>query len=193
MIKACNLQKGNVIRLNNRICQVKQIEVQTPAARGGATLYKVRFAIIPEGQKLDQTFKGNDSLEPLELERRQVSFLYQDQEMYIFMDTENYEQYPLAEQHLEGQIPWIADGLEGVTALLLDGQIIAVDLPATVDLGIVETAPAIKGATATNRNKPATLTNGETVMIPEYLEAGETIRVSPATGKFMGRVQEKKG
>ncbi|MBI9082598.1 MAG: elongation factor P-like protein YeiP [Desulfobacterales bacterium] len=193
MIKACNLQKGNVVRINNRICQVKQIEVQTPAARGGSTLYKVRFAIIPEGQKLDQTFKGNDSLEPLELERRQVSFLYQDQDMYIFMDTENYEQYSLAEQHLEGQVPWIVDGLEGVTALLLEGQIIAVDLPATIDVEIVETAPAIKGATATNRNKPATLTNGETVMIPEYLETGETVRVSPSTGKFMGRVKEKKG
>lgn len=193
MIKACNLQKGNVVRINNRICQVKQVEVQTPSARGANTLYKVRFTTIPDGQKLDQNFKGNDALDEMELERRPVNFLYLDRDMYVFMDTENYEQYTLAEEHLEGQTPWIVDGLEGLTALLLEGQIIAVDLPAAIDLEIVETAPAIKGATATNRNKPATLTNGETVMIPEYLEAGETVRVNPATGKFMGRVQEKKG
>jgi len=190
--KACNIKKGNVVRVNNRICQVKQIEVQTPSARGANTLYKIRFSGIPDGQKVEQTFKGNDMLEELEMERRSVSFLYQDQDMYTFMDTENYEQYTLAAENMEGQIAWLIDNLEGITALLLEGQIMAIDLPDAIDLEIVETAPAIKGATATNRNKPATLTNGETVMIPEYLEAGETIRVGPATGKFMGRVQIKR-
>jgi elongation factor P len=79
--------------------------------------------------------------------------------------------------------------MEGITALLMDGQIIGVELPASVDLAITETAPGIKGATATNRNKPAVLENGHTVMVPEYMGPGEVVRVNTETGRFMTRVK----
>ncbi len=189
MPKACNLQKGNVVRVNNQPYRVGQIEVQTPSARGANTLYKVRFAGIPEGQKHEQTFKGNDFLEEMDLERRPVSFLFSDKGLFTFMDTENYEQYTLSEDHLEGKIPWIVDGLEGIIALLLEGQILSIELPASVDLEITETAPAIKGATVTNRTKPATLSNDHVVQVPEYLSAGVIVRVNTETGKFMSRVK----
>ncbi len=189
MPKACNLQKGQVVRINNQLYQVGQIEVQTPSARGANTLYKVRFAGIPEGQKLDQAFKGNDFLEEVDLVRRPVSFLYGDQNMFTFMDTENFEQYTLSEDSLEGQIIWLVDGLVGITALLLDGQILGVELPVTIDLEVVETTPAIKGATVTNRTKPATLSNGHVIQAPEYLSSGEMVRVHTETGKFMSRVK----
>ncbi len=189
MPKACNLKKNQVVRINNQPYQVGQIEVQTPSARGANTLYKIRFAGIPEGQKLDQTFKGNDFLEEMDLVRRPVSFLYSDQNMFTFMDTENYEQYTLSEDSLEGQVPWFVDGLEGITALLLEGQIFGVELPVSIDLEIVDTVPAIKGATVTNRTKPATLTNGHVIQAPEYLSSGEMVRVNTETGKFMSRVK----
>lgn len=189
MPKACNLQKGNVVRINNQPYQVGQIEVQTPSARGANTLYKVRFAGLPEGQKYEQTFKGNDFLEEMDLERRPVNFLFRDQDMFTFMDTENYEQYTLTEDSIEEQVPWIIDGLEGITAMLLDGQILSIELPASVDLEIIETAPAIKGATVTNRTKSATLSNGHVVQVPEYLSSGVTVRVNTETGKFMSRVK----
>ena len=188
MPKACNLKRNNIVTLNDQIYTVRQIDVHTPSARGAQTLYKVRFKNVRTGQKLDQTFKGNDLIEEVALDRRQVSFLYKDGDFYTFMDTEDYGQYTLSEEDLEGQAVWLIDGLEGITALLLEGQILCIELPATIDLEIVETAPAIKGATATNRNKPAVLTNGVEVMVPEYLAAGVKIRVNTETGKYMSRV-----
>jgi elongation factor P len=190
MIKASNLQRGHIVSVNNQPFQVKHIDVHTPSARGANTLYKVRFSAIPSGQNLNQTFKGNDVLEEMELERRQVSFLYRDQDLFTFMDSENYEQYTLSKETLEDQIPWLVDGMEGITARLHNGQPLCIELPATMDLEIIETAPAIKGATATNRNKPAVLSNGVTVMVPEYLSDGELIRVNTETGKFMSRAKK---
>jgi elongation factor P len=188
--KACNLQKGQIVKINGQAYQAKQIDVQTPSARGANTLYKVRFAGVPSGQKLDQTYKGNDFLEEMDFERRPVSFLYESGGTYTFMDTMNYEQYPLPEESLDGQTQWLADGMEGITVLLMDGGAMGIELPTSVDLEISETAPALKGATATNRNKPALLSNGVTVQVPEYMTAGEVVRVNTETGKFMGRAKE---
>jgi elongation factor P len=189
VIKACNLQKGHIVSINDQPYQVRQIDVHTPSARGANTLYKVRFSAIPTGQKLDQTFKGNDTLEDMDLERRAVSYLYREHDMYTFMDLENYEQYTLAESSIEDQARWLTDGLEGIVAMLLNGAPIAIDLPASVDLEIVETEAVMKGASATNRNKPAVLSNGVTVMVPEYLGTGEIVRVNTVTGKYMSRAK----
>lgn len=189
MPKACNLQKGNVVSINELPYQVRQIEVHTPSARGANTLYKVRFNCVSTGQKLDQTFKGNDYLEDIDLEKRPVSFLYSDQAMYTFMDSENYEQYTLSDERLEGQVQWLTDGLEGITVMLLNGHPLCIEVPSSMDLEIIETSPAIKGGSVTNRNKPATLSNGFTVQVPEYMANGEVIRVNTETGKFMCRVK----
>ena len=189
MLKACNLQKGHVVSINDQPYQVKNIEVHTPSARGANTLYKVRFNCVSTNQKLNQTFKGNDALEEVDLGRRPAGFLYHDQSLYTFMDSENYEQYTLSEETLEGQIQWLTDGLEGITVLLLNDSPLCIELPSAMDLEIVETAPALKGASATNRTKPATLSNGFVVQVPEYLAAGEIVRVNTETGKFMARAK----
>ncbi|MCU0557571.1 MAG: elongation factor P-like protein YeiP [Desulfobacterales bacterium] len=189
MPKACNLSKGQIVQINDHPFQVVHIDVQTPSARGANTLYKVRLSGVTSGQRLEQTYKGNDFLEEMELERRPCSYLYRDGNFFTFMDMASYEQHTLSEDNLEGQTQWLIDGLDGITALLLNGRIIAVELPATMDLAIVETAPAIKGASATNRNKPATLSNGVTVLVPEYLAEGEIIRVNTQTAKFMSRAK----
>lgn len=189
MIKASNLKRGNVVEIDGQPYQVKQVEVHTPSARGANTLYKVRYTSLISGQKLDQTYKGNDSLEEITVDRRKVSYLYQDQGLYTFMDSDNYEQYTLAGEHLEGQIEWLTDGLEGILMLLRDGNPISIELPQSVDLEIVSTAPAIKGATAASRNKPAELANGVTVLVPEYMTAGEIVRVNTETGQFMSRAK----
>lgn len=189
MPKASNLQKGHIINIGNHPYQVRQIDVHTPSARGANTLYKVRFASLITGQKLDQTYKGNDMLEEMVVDKRRVSFLYRDQNMFTFMDSENYEQYTLSEETLEGQAQWLIDGLEGITALLRDGNPLCIELPQTIDLPIVDTAPVIKGATATNRNKPAVLSNGISVLVPEYMTTGEVIRVNTETGQYMTRVK----
>lgn len=189
MPKASTIQKGNIINIDNHPYQIKHIDVHTPSARGANTLYKVRYASLITGQKLDQTYKGNDTLEEMVVDKRRVSFLYRDQDMYTFMDSENYEQHTLSRETLENQTQWLIDGLEGITVLLRDGHPLCIELPQTIDLEIVETAPAIKGATATNRNKPATLSNGVSVLVPEYMASGEIIRVNTETGQYMTRVK----
>ncbi len=189
MPKACNIQKGNIIQLNGRPYKVKKIDVHSPSARGANTLYKVRCSEIPSGHKLDQTFKGNDFLEEMEFQKRSVSYIFREQDLYTFMDSENYEQYTLHSDNMEDQVQWLLDGMEGIMALFIDGQMMGIELPSSIDLEIVETAPAIKGATATNRNKPATLTNGHTVQVPEYLRQGDIIQVNTGTGEFMSRVK----
>jgi len=168
---------------------VKQIDVHTPSARGANTLYKVRYASLITGQKLDQTYKGADLLEEMAVDKRQTSFLFRDQNLYTFMDSENYEQYTLSAEALKGQTQWLIDGLEGITVLLRDGHPLCIELPLTIDLEIVDTVPAIKGATATNRNKPAELSNGVSVLVPEYMTTGEVIRVNTETGQYMTRVK----
>ncbi|NNF99139.1 MAG: elongation factor P-like protein YeiP [Desulfobacteraceae bacterium] len=189
MLKASSLRKGQVVSINGQAFQAKQIDTQTPSARGANTLYRVRFTAIPAGQNLEQTYKGNDTLEEMVLERRPVNYLYSDPDAYHFMDTENYEQYSLFAEQLEEQRDWLTENMEGITALMLDGQVVTIELPTAIEMEIVETAPVIKGATATNRNKPATLTNGRVVLVPEYLCTGERIRVNTDTGKFMARAK----
>jgi len=188
-VKASQLRKGNVIGINGVAYRVRDIDMQTPSARGGNTLFRVRMTSIPGGQNLEQSYKSNDVVEELALERRHITYLYSDQVTYHFMDAENYEQYAVHVDQLEEQRDWLVENMDGLGALMLDGQIVAVELPATVEFEIVETAPVIKGATATNRNKPATLTNGRVVQVPEYMSPGDRVRINTETGKFMARVR----
>ena len=187
MLKASNLKKGNVVIINQQIYMVKHIDVKTPSARGALTLYKVRLLNVQNGQKLDQSFKGNDVLEDVELSRRPVQYIFKDGNLYTFMDTEDYNQYVLSEETLEDQAVWLIDNLEGITALLSDGKIISIELPQSIQLEITDTSPAIKGATVTGRTKSATLSNGVVVQVPEYMESGERVKVNTETGKFMAR------
>jgi len=187
MLKASNLKKGIVVAINQQIYMVRHIDVKTPSARGALTLYKVRLMNVQNGQKLDQSFKGNDMLEDVELNRRPVQYIFKEGSLYTFMDTEDYNQYTLGEETLEDQSVWLIDNLEGITALLSDGSIISIELPQSIQLDITETSPAIKGATVTGRTKSATLSNGIVVQVPEYMETGERVKVNTETGKFMSR------
>lgn len=186
-MKASQLKKGNVVSINGAPHKVRDIDVSTPTARGGNTIYRVKFYGVTTGQNLDQSFKSNDILEELTLDKRVITFLYSDPDNYHFMDSENYEQYSLSPDQLEGQKDYLVENMEGLFALLLNGEIIAIEIPAAVDLEIIETAPMIKGATATSRSKPATLSNGHVVLVPEYMAPGERVRVNTETGKFMAR------
>lgn len=187
MPKACDIKKGAVVSINDQPYIVKQIEVRSPSARGAATLYKMRFNHAQTHQKHEETFTGDDILKSMDFSRRAVQFLYQEGDTYIFMDKEDYSQYPLDRDVLEEQIPYLTDNLEGICGLIVEENCVGIELPQTVVLEIVETAPNMKNASATNRTKPATLNTGLEVQVPEYIEAGEKIKVNTVTGKFTSR------
>lgn len=178
---------GMVVEVKGAPHIVKRIEVRNPSSRGASTLYKIRFSNAETGQKLDETLKGDDFYKDADCKRVNVQYSYKDGDSYTFMDMEDYSQYILNQEDLEDQADYLTEGLEGITALLVEGNIRAIELPVTIVFTITETAPAIKGASATGRTKPALLNTGLEIQVPEYLEAGEAIKLNTLTGKFMSR------
>ncbi|MGZ4958949.1 MAG: elongation factor P-like protein EfpL [Methylomonas sp.] len=187
MPKANELKQGTAIEINGEPYVVKKIEVRNPTSRGATTLYKVRYAHMKTKQKLDETYKSDDMLKTADCSRVNVQYSYQDGDTYYFMNSETYEQYSLSAEDLEGQIEYLSEGLEGLIMLLMDDSALGIQLPTTISLQIVETPPAMKGASATNRTKPAKLTTGLEIQVPEYIENGEIVKVNTETGKFSSR------
>lgn len=186
-MKANELKRSTVFKIDGKIIIVKKIFVQSPHSRGGSTLYKVTGQEISTQQKFERSFKGDEVVEDIEFTRRAIQLLYRDADGCTFMDTESYEQYTLPDDSIEEELPFLSEGLEGVKALVSEGQILGIELPATVILEITECAPAMKAASSSARTKPATLTTGLIVQVPEYLTIGEKIKVNTETREFMSR------
>ncbi|MFC1749124.1 elongation factor P-like protein YeiP [Pseudomonadota bacterium] len=186
-MKASELKKGAIASINNDIFVVKDIQVQSPSSRSGSTLYKVQYRNVVTKQKLEQSYKGDDAIETVEFQRRPVQLLFKEAESCTFMDLESYEQYAIDSENLELELPYLIDGIEGVFALISDEMLLGVELPASVELEIVECPPAMKGASASARTKPATLSTGLVVQVPEYIASGEKIKVNTTSGEFMSR------
>ncbi|NOQ13119.1 MAG: elongation factor P-like protein YeiP [Methyloprofundus sp.] len=187
MPKASELKRGMIIEINEIPHAVKKVDSRSPSSRGASTLYKIRYTNLKTGQKLDESYKGDDFLKEADCVRVKVQYSYNDGDNYVFMNTEDYTQYTLNDDDLDGQKEYITDGLEGITALIVDDSILGIELPASVDLEIIETAPGIKGSSATARTKAAVLPTGIEVQVPEYLETGEVIKINTVTGKYMSR------
>ncbi|MCO6523808.1 MAG: elongation factor P-like protein YeiP [Candidatus Schmidhempelia sp.] len=190
MAKANEIKRGDAIHYNGKLLLVKEIEVQSPSARGASTLYKMRFSDVKTGLKVEERFKGDDILETVQLNRRPVTFSYVDGDEYNFMDDEDYSPYIFKKDQIEDELQFIPEGgMPGISVLLVDDQVIALELPQTVELQIIETAPGIKGASASARTKPATLSTGLVVQVPEYINNEERIKIHIAEKRYMSRAE----
>lgn len=187
MAKASDLKRGMVVDIDGVPHIVKNVDVKSPSSRGATTLYKVRFTNMKTGLKLDESLKGDDMFKEAELVRAKVQYSYKDGDNYVFMNAEDYTQYTLSAEDLEGQAEYLTESLEGIVVLLIDDAPLGIELPATVVLEVIETPPPIKGSSATARTKTARLSTGLEVQVPEYLETGELIKVNTETGKFSSR------
>ncbi|ABC27127.1 translation elongation factor P (EF-P) [Hahella chejuensis KCTC 2396] len=187
MPRASEIKKGEVVDLNGQLLIVKDIEVHSPSARGAATLYKMRFSNVRTGLKYEESFKGDDMLSTTQLERRQVAFSYIDGDDYVFMDNEDFSQYMLKKNDIEDQLLFLTEEIQGLQVLMVDGQVLALELPQTVEMEVIETTPAMKAASASARTKPAKFVTGLTIQVPEYLEQGERVKIHTAEKRFMGR------
>ncbi len=186
-MKANEIKKGAVIEVDGQKVVVKQVTVQSPSSRSGSTLYKVKGQNVVNRQKFERSFKGDEQVGEVDFMRRAVQLLFRDGEGCTFMDSESYDQFVVSEESLAEELPYISEGLEGMMALIADGEVLGIDLPTTVTLEIVECSPGIKGASASARTKPATLTTGLVVQVPEYLSQGEMIKVNTETGDYMSK------
>ncbi|RMG87205.1 MAG: elongation factor P, partial [Candidatus Dadabacteria bacterium] len=186
MPQATELKRGQVILVDGAPCRLLEVQQQAPSARGAHLMVKVRYRNLLTGQVLDRTFRGGDRVDEADFERRKGQYLYAAGEAGVFMDLETYEQYEVGGEVFEAVRGYLTDGLE-VTLGFFQGRVVGVEPPQVVELAVVDTPPAIKGATATAQTKAAVLETGLTVQVPPYIEPGTRIRVDTRDGHFVGR------
>jgi len=186
-MKANEIKKGLVIEQNNKKIVIKNVVVQSPSSRNGSTLYKVTGSDISSGQKFERRYKGDEVITSVDVSRHSVQLLFHDADSYTFMDSENYEQFMLPAETLEDESVFLYDGLEGLSALISEGELLGIELQTTMSLEISECAPGMKAASSSARTKPATLSTGLVVQVPEYLTPGEFIKINTETREFISR------
>jgi elongation factor P len=187
VFRASDLKKGDVVKVDGDPHMVETVKVQTPSARGAVTLYKIRFRNLKSKRKVDQSLRGDDVLDEADFERRPVQFLFGDASGITFMDLQDYSQFTLARDEIEEEWPYLTEGVEGLISISSEGRVLGLEIPTFINLEIVETMPSVKGGSVTSRTKPATLSTGLVVQVPEYMSAGEVIRVDTRTGEYASK------
>lgn len=188
MLTTADFKRGLAIQVEGQPYLIVDYTVQTPSARGAATLVRVKARHVLTGQVLDMTFKAGEKLEEPDLERRKINFLYADGDDFHFMDEESYEQFHLGRAALGDAVRWIKEGLT-LRSVVFQGRVAGVEVPQFVEMAVTETGPGGRSDMASGKvTKPATLENGTQIRVPVYLEAGETVMVDTTTGEFVRRV-----
>jgi elongation factor P len=188
MIKAVDLRKGTAVMHEGEIWKVHECQ---HVAKGNKRSYmQAKLKNLSSGQLVEQRFRVDDTLEVPFLDKKEMEYLYSaGADEHVLMDTESYEQIHVGSDAIDGdQILYLKPN-ERVTVLMHQGNIIQIDLPNTVDLEVTDTPPEIKGATATNQYKDATLETGLSVRVPPFISNGEQIRVDTRSGEFVERVK----
>jgi len=187
VVPAKDFKRRMVVDIDGTPHMIEHIQVQSPSARGAATLYKVKARNLKTRTRVEKSFKGTDALNEASFERRPVEYLYRDGDGFHFMDSGDYNQFALKPDDLEDFIPYMTENMAGVEALLVDEEVIGIEIPETVELKITDTAPGVKGNSATGRTKPATLSTGHVIQVPEHLDSGVLVKVKTETGEYLGR------
>ena len=187
MFRTSDLKKGDVVKIDGDAHIVETIKVQSPSARGAVTLYKIRFRNLKSKRKIDQSLHGDDMLAEADFERRSVQYLYGDASSITFMDLEDFNQFAMAKDEIEEEWPYLVEGIEGLLSISSEGRVLGLELPSFIELTIVETRPSVKGGSVTARTKPATLSTGLVVQVPEHISTGDVIRVDTRTGQYASK------
>lgn len=184
---AKELKPGTIVVFNDAPCLLESVSVQSPSARGAATLYKYKARNVISKQKVDITLKGTEGLDVADFRRREVKLMYTDAADAHFLDQQDYNQYSLPLADLAKEMQYLQVETEGVMALIYNDECVGIALPTAVELKIVQCDPRVKGDSATAKSKPATLETGAVVQVPEYMAEGETIKVDTRTGEYLSR------
>ena len=181
-----DLRKGMAIELDGQPYIV--VEYERSKMQQRAPTMRIRFRSLRTGRIVDRSFSGYDvRLTTAAVERRTAQYIYREDDLYFFMDTESFEQFPLSTEQIGEATNYLVEQTE-VELVLYEGNPIAIELPITVDLEISETGPAFKGDTAQGGTKPATLETGLIINVPLFVGTGETVRVDTRSGEYLARV-----
>ena len=190
MPKASEIKKNSTIVFNGKTCKVRDIERSVPQGRAGGSIYRMRMYDVVTGAKFDETFKDSDMLELADVARRPAVFSYIDGDDYVFLDNEDYTPYHLNKDSIADEVLFINEQTDGIQIVIVKDVPVALELPMSVELEIIETDPSIKGASATSRTKPAKLSTGLVVQVPEYISTGEWIKINTEERKFQSRADK---
>ena len=191
MPKASDIKKHTAVEYNGKVFIVRDIERSVPQGRAGGSIYRMRMYDVVTGSKVDVSFKDSETLNLADLDRRPAMFSYVDGNEYVFMDNEDYTQYNINKEAITEEVLFINEDTKGIQVVIVNDSPVALELPANVELEIMETDPSIKGGSATARTKPAVLSTGLTVQVPEHISSGDRIKVNVEERKFMGRADSK--
>ncbi len=184
MIPATKMRPGMVVKFNNDLFSVFSVSHRTPGNLRGFVQAKMRN--LRSGTMIEHRFSSEDKVERAILDEVTMEYLYDDGEYYYFMNSENFEQLHLTRDILGDAVSYLIPELK-VSVEFYEGKPMSVELPATVDLKVIETEPGLKGATVSNVTKPAKLETGLIVQVPPFITEGEKIRVNTAEGTYQER------
>ena len=184
-IQATRLKKGMLVKMENDLYRVLDLQHVTPGNLRG--FVRAKFRNIRNGTLSDQKLRSEDSLERAVLDEREMQYLYKDGDAYHFMDTSSYDQLHIDAEVLGEAANYLIPDAT-ITVEFYGTEPVGIELPQTVDLKVVETVPGIKGATASAQVKPATLETGLVVQVPPFINIGDAVRVNTETGEYLSRV-----
>ena len=184
MISATQLRPGMVIKFNNELYSVFTMNHRTPGNLRGFVQVKMRN--LRSGSQTEHRFSSEDRVDKISLDERAMEYMYDDGEFYYFMDIENFEQMNLPKELLGDAVDYLIPNLK-VNVEFYEDKPISVELPATVDMTVMETEPGLKGATVSNVTKPAKMETGLIVQVPAFINEGEKIRVNTSEGAYQER------
>ena len=184
MISSTQMRPGMVIKFNNELYSIFSVNHRTPGNLRG--FVQARMRSLRNGAMTEHRFSSEDRVEKAMLEEIEMEYLYDDGEYFYFMNTENYEQMHLTKDLLGDATNYLIPQLK-VHVEFYEGKPMSVELPATVDMTVVETEPGLKGATVSNVTKPAKMETGLVVQVPPFIVEGERIRVNTAEGTYQER------
>jgi elongation factor P len=183
-IQATRMKKGMLIKVGEDLFRVLELQHVTPGNLRG--FVRVKFRNIRTGSLADQKLRSEDSVERAVLDERAMQYLYRDGESFHFMDTESFEQLHISEEALGEAVNYIVPD-SVINVEFYGSEPVGIELPVTVDLTVEDTAPGIKGATASAQVKPARLETGLVVQVPPFVNTGDKVRVSTDTGEYLSR------
>jgi len=186
MIAATQLRSGMAILHEGNLCRVLSVHHITPGNWRGMVQTKLRN--LKTGNSFEYRFRSEDRVEKADLEEHEMDFLYAAGDDYHFMNTTTYEQVAITRDDLGDAVHYLVPNTK-VMVEFYEHRPVGVELPVTVDLRVVETAPGMKGATASNSGKPAMLETGLQVTVPQFIDVGELVRVDTAEGKYLERAK----
>ena len=185
MIDVNDLRKGVTFELGDGLFKVLDYSHNKPG-RGNATI-RTKIRNLRNGVTVEKTFQSGERVQDIRLDHHQAQYLYHDGDLYFFMDTDSYEQPALNKVSLGESADYLKDGME-VKLTFYNGEAIDVELPAAVELKVVESEGAVRGDTANNVNKLVTTESGLRVQVPQFVKVDDVIRVSTTTGEYLTRV-----